>query len=262
MAARPATGRAERIERRFEKPLLVAAVLVIPVIAVEESSLDEPWDTVAAVANWAIWIAFATELAVMLWVVPRRGAWLRSHPLEVAIVLLTPPFMPGLLQGLRGARLVRLARLLPVLVSVRLARRVFSLEGFRYAALLAVLAILGGGAGFAAIEDGHHGEPVSAWDGLWWAMTTTSTVGYGDLFPATDGGRLIAMGLMVVGIGFVGFLTGAVAQRFILPEVEEDFERISAEVEDDEADLLRELSSIQRRLAQIEQALARQERRA
>jgi voltage-gated potassium channel len=121
MTTRPAE-RAERIERRFEKPMLVAALLVIPVIAVEESSLGDPWDTVAAVTNWAIWIAFATELVVVLWVVPSRWAWLRSHPIEVAIVLLTPPFMPGLLQGLRGARLLRLLRLLPVLLSARLAR--------------------------------------------------------------------------------------------------------------------------------------------
>ncbi|MDX6556026.1 MAG: voltage-gated potassium channel [Miltoncostaeaceae bacterium] len=261
MAARPANGRAERVARRFEVPMLVAALLVIPVIAVEESGLDEPWDTIAGVTNWAIWIAFATELVVMLWVVPSRWAWLRSHPLEVAIVLLTPPFMPGLLQGLRGARLLRLLRLMPVLLSARLARRVFSLDGFRYAALLAVLAVVGGGAAFAAVENGHHEEPVSAWDGFWWAMTTATTVGYGDIFPVTNGGRLIAMGLMIVGIGFLGFLTAAVAQRFILPVVEEDIEKVSTEVEVEERELLRQLSSIQDRLAKIEQALAKPEQR-
>jgi hypothetical protein len=43
--------RSERIERRFELPILIAAVLVIPVILVEESSLGKPWDTIAAVLN-------------------------------------------------------------------------------------------------------------------------------------------------------------------------------------------------------------------
>ena len=259
MAARPANGRAERVERRFEVPMLVAALLVIPVIAVEESGLDEPWDTLAAVTNWAIWIAFATELVVMLWVVPSRWAWLRSHPLEVAIVLLAPPFMPGLLQGLRGARLLRLLRLMPVLLSARLARRVFSLDGFRYAALLAVLAVVGGGAAFAAVEDGHHEDPVSAWDGFWWAITTATTVGYGDLFPITDGGRLIALGVMIVGIGFVGFFTAAVAQRFIVSVVEGDLQQVSADAEVEERELLRQLAAIQDRLAQIEQALGKPE---
>ncbi len=247
--------RSERVERRFEIPLLVAGFLVIPVIAVEVSSLGEPWDTIAGVTNWAIWIAFAVELVVMLWVVPSRRAWLRAHPLEVAIVVLTPPFLSALLQGLRVLRLLRLLRLLPVLLSARLARRVFSLEGFRYAALLATLAVVGGGAGFAAVEDGHHGEAVTAWDGLWWAMTTATTVGYGDLVPATDGGRLIAMGLMVVGIGFVGFFTAAIAQRFIVPAVEEDIEKAAAQVEIEEEDLLRELSAVQARLGEIERAL-------
>jgi voltage-gated potassium channel len=257
VTARRSSDRAERVERGFEKPMLVAALLVIPVIAIEESSLDDPWRTLAAVANWAIWIAFAVELVVMLWVTPRRRGWLRSHPLEVAIVVLTPPFMPALLQGFRGVRLLQLLRLMPVLLSVRLARRVFSLHGLRYAALLAILAVLGGGAGFAAVENGHHDEPVTPWDGLWWAMSTTTTVGYGDIVPATDGGRLIAIGLMIVGIGFVGFLTGAVAQRFIVPTVEEDVTAVRAEVQIEETDLLRELSSIQARLAEIERALRR-----
>lgn len=44
--------RAERIARRFEVPLLVAAVLVVPVVNVEESDVGETWDTVATVLNW------------------------------------------------------------------------------------------------------------------------------------------------------------------------------------------------------------------
>jgi hypothetical protein len=86
--------RAERIERRFEAPILVAALLVIPVIAIEQSSLGEPWPTIAEVANWLIWLTFLAEVVVMLAVVRERGRWLREHPLEVAIVVLTPPSFP------------------------------------------------------------------------------------------------------------------------------------------------------------------------
>lgn len=235
--------------------MLIAALLVIPVIGIEESSLGDPWDTLAAVTNWIIWLAFGLELAVMLAVVPSRGRWLREHPIEVAIVALTPPFAPALLQGVRGARLLRLLRLLPVLVSARLARRVFSLEGFKYAALLAALAVLGGGAAFAAIENGNHEQPVTAWDGFWWAITTATTVGYGDLYPTTDSGRLIAIGLMLVGIAFVGFFTAAIAQRFIVPVVEEDIARATEHQDVEDEELLRRLADLRGRVEEIEAAL-------
>lgn len=49
--------RSRRVERALEVPMLVAALAVIPVIVIEQSSVGEPWDTVAAAANWAIWLA-------------------------------------------------------------------------------------------------------------------------------------------------------------------------------------------------------------
>src|SRR5206468_1506950 len=78
--------RVERFERLFQWPVIVASLLVVPTIALEASSAGQPWSTVAEVLNWTTWLVFALELVVMLAVVPRRGEWLRSHPLEVAIV--------------------------------------------------------------------------------------------------------------------------------------------------------------------------------
>src|SRR5206468_7497434 len=120
--------RSERIARRFDMPMLVAALLVVPVVAVEQSSLGEPWTSLASVLNWAIWIAFASEVVVMLAVVPNKWRWVRTHPLEIFIVVATPPFIPT---GLAGARALRLLRLFRLLRLASLARRTFSLAGLR-----------------------------------------------------------------------------------------------------------------------------------
>src|SRR5215216_957951 len=93
--------RALRVQQAFQVPMLVAALLVIPVLVIEESSADGHWGAVADVLNWTIWGAFLVEAAVMLAIVRHRWRWIRTHPLEVAIVVLTPPFLPASFQALR-----------------------------------------------------------------------------------------------------------------------------------------------------------------
>jgi voltage-gated potassium channel len=192
--------RSERIERRLDPVVLAAAILTIPVLVMEGGG--EPWDTVAHVLNWATWLVFLAEAVVMLSVVPNRGRWIREHPLDLAITVLTPPF----LSALAPVRLLRLLRLLRLVRLAPLARCLLSMEGLRYAALLAVLTAVAGGAAFAALEKGQ-----STGDGIYWAITTMTTVGYGDLSPDSTGGKVLAVIVMVVGIGFVAILTGAVA---------------------------------------------------
>lgn len=81
--------------------MLVVAMLVIPALVIEDSDVGAPRDTLAAILNWAIWSAFAAGTAIMLGVVPDRRRWLREHPLEVAIVVLTPPLLPAAMQAAR-----------------------------------------------------------------------------------------------------------------------------------------------------------------
>jgi voltage-gated potassium channel len=217
------------MQRRLAAPLLLAALLTIPAIAIEQSSVDEPWDTLASVLNWTIWTAFLAEAILMLTVVDNRWAWVREHPLEVAIVILTPPFLPAALQATRVFRLLRLLRLLRLGL---LTRRLLSTEGVRDAAVLAAMTVLGGGAAYSAVEKAQH---LSVWDGVWWAIVTVTTVGYGDTFPETDAGRIIAIAVMFVGIGFIAILTASAAERFLRQQQAER----------------RELEGIERRLDEI-----------
>jgi voltage-gated potassium channel len=206
--------RSTRIEKKLETPMLVAAALTLPAVVIGESHPGGWQESTAAVLNWLTWLAFAFELVVMLSVVPDRRKWLREHPLDVVIVVLTPPILPASLQSLRVFRLLRLLRLLRL---AQLSRRTFSLEGVKYAAILAVLTTVGTGAAFKAFERDQH---LTAWEGVYWALTTMTTVG-SSIYPTTTGGEVTAVIVVIVGIAFVALLTGAIAQRFLGPEISE-----------------------------------------
>jgi voltage-gated potassium channel len=240
--------RALKVQRAFQVPMLVAALLVLPVLVIEESSADGVWGAVGHVLNWTIWGAFVAEAAVMLAIVQERWRWIRAHPLEIAIVILTPPFLPASLQALR---LFRLFRLLPLLRLGRVARRLFSVEGVSWAALLAALTTVFAGTAYSSIE-----KSASSWDGLWWAVSTVTTVGYGDEYPKTTLGRALGMALMLIGIGFVAVLTGAFAGRFLSARIEESQEELSDTLQEAELDVLEELHEIAERLNALERRLA------
>jgi voltage-gated potassium channel len=244
-AGTEATLRSERIARWFEVPLLVAALLAIPVIVVQESNLGPPWDALAAVLDWVIWGAFVLQLVVMLAIVPDRRRWLADHPLEVLIVLLTPPFLPT---TLKVARALPVVRAFWLLVLAHRARRLFSLQGLRYVALLVFVIVVGGGTLFAAVEPAQN---LSIWDGLWWATETVTTVAYGDIVPQTTAGRIVATVVMTTGVGFAALLTGSFAQRFLRGgNQHEDSGQISTE-----AEMMRRIDEMAAQIADLRRAL-------
>lgn len=210
--ARPAVpqpaNREQRWERRFEPLTLLAALLVIPTIVIEESGLHGTWQLAALVLNWFIWGAFFAHVATMLVITPHRGHWLRTHVLEVLIVVFTPPFLPATLQS---ARVLRLLRLMRVAVTARAMRRLFSLDGLKLASLIAVFGVLGFGAIFADVEATQH---LTTWDGVWWAINVVTTSG-SEIYPHTTSGRIVGIAVLLVGVGYIAVLTGAISQLFI-----------------------------------------------
>jgi voltage-gated potassium channel len=148
--------------------------------------------------------------------VDRQAYWRRAW-LEILIVVLTFPLLTTLAQSLELAGLARLTRL------GRLARfgavmtragfvltRIFRKRGLAYILALTVTLAITFGVIFGLIEDSANVA-----DGIWWAFVTITTVGYGDFFPSTTAGRIVAGMLMVVGIGFVATLTATVAAHFM-----------------------------------------------
>ena len=253
--------RAERVQRFFNVPVLVAALLVLPVIIVEESAVSDTVRTVASVLNWAIWLVFLAELVAMLWVVDDRWRWLLHNPLDLLIVVLTPPILPPGLQSLRVLRLLRLVRLLKL---AQISRRIFSQQGLRYAALLALLILIGGGAAFIAVESSQH---LSLWDGVYWAFGTMTPAGT-NIQPETTLGRIIEMGVTTAGICFIAFLTGAIAERFLAPELQEEIEEARDEVvrgegsiSSEDGKVLAQVRSMKESIEALEREVKRLDRR-
>lgn len=236
---------AERAERLFETPILIAALLVLPALTLQDSTLGAPWNAIGFWLDVLIWVAFAAELVVMLLVTPAPLRWLRHNPLSPVIVVLTPPFAPAALASLR---LLRLLRLLTLLRRGAIARNVFSLEGLRLGGLITGVTVILGGIAFTQVETSRE---LSVIDGIWWAVTTVTTVGYGDIVPTSNASRVVALAVMSVGIGFVALVTGVAAERFLNmseEEREEDQERVQ---------ILSEVHALRTELAELRQLLER-----
>jgi hypothetical protein len=143
-----------RIHHRAERLILVLALLVIPAIVLEETSSDA-LQAVAFVLNVVIWVGFATELAFVLAVASNRARTLREHWLDAAIVVVSVPVTPAVLQGTRALRLLRLLRFLRLgVVAARAhvaARTLFSPSGLRYVVVLVLLFVAVAGSAVAMV---------------------------------------------------------------------------------------------------------------
>ena len=194
----------------------------------------------------------------MLRIAPDNLRWLRHNVLDVIVLALTPPFLPEPWHVLWVLRLLRILDVMPV------AGRIFKFNGFRYAAILAFLAIVAGGLAYVELEDDPE---IDQFDGVWWAMTTISTVGYGDQFPQTTGGRIVGMALMVVGpvlIGLVATGVGSIVTRQIQRDLaeqhdalREDVEEVEEQVDEVEQDVERLTRADRRILARLDDIAAR-----
>lgn len=203
----------ERWERRSEVPLILLAVAFLVAYAwpVLDPRLEPDLRTVLGAVTWTVWGAFAVDLVARLALAEDRAEYAVRHWYDVALVVLP------LLRPLRLLRLVALIRILDRSASSSLAGRVLV-----YVAGAAALAVgLGALAVLDAERDATEPNITTFGDALWWAATTVTTVGYGDRYPVSTEGRVVAVVLMGVGIGVMGAVIASVTS-FILARVEEE----------------------------------------
>lgn len=236
-----------RVETPFEPLILAATLALIPVLIVQRDAKSQGWQLAAQTANWLIWGIFAAEVVAILIVAQRKRAALRAHWLDVALVVVTVPAYGRLLSSLRLFRFVRFMRLFRAGVvlsrALQAERRLTTRNVFRFAAIGTVFLVFIAGAAEATVDQGDF---KSFWDGIWWAVVTVTTVGYGDLYPHTVAGRLIAMLLMLVGIGFISVLTASIASIFVKTDREDETAEIAQtlrRIETDLAELKAQLGS-------------------
>ena len=243
---------AQWLLKRMQWPLAIAALLVVPLLILEDRTTSPAVRDLCGIVNSFVWLGFFAEFCIAFALAPSGSKFLRSSWFNLAIILLSPPFMmPDAFQaamGLRAFRILRLFQLMRGLalatIGLRSARKVLGSHGFPYVLLVTAAAIGLGAIGIYQVERGFTIDSPS--NALWWATVTVTTVGYGDVNPVTAEGRAIALILMLVGVGVISIFTASVASFFVgddkqeLQQVEERLKSLEGQV----GELLKELKRV------------------
>lgn len=197
---------ADRWARITFWPLLVASVIFI--VAYSWQVIADLQGTAYQIARAfmsATWVVFAVDYVARLLLAHPRWVWFRKHLFDL-IVVAVPALRP--------------LRLLKALTVVQTLHRTAG------SALRSNIAVYGAGAAVVLIwiaalavldaERGHPGANIENFgDAVWWAFVTITTVGYGDFYPVTAWGRIVAVLLMCGGVAVVGVVTATFASWVI-----------------------------------------------
>ena len=180
--------------------------------------VDEGVDLLATAALVILAAAFFLEFAARFLDAPSRLEYLRGHWIDLLTCL--PPIGPlRLLRLVRLLGLFRLAREVRGVGQARAARKGASDTSPTWVVWpTALLLWLGAADGFWIVERGHNPAMHNFGDALYLAFITVPTVGYGDIRPVTAEGKVIAGGLVFVGLGLLGFISAQMTARWLRTE--------------------------------------------
>ena len=197
--------------------LLIAVLCVVSVVFAVldfQRGLSRP----EQIADWTIYAFFVIDYVIRFIMAENKRTFFRENIFDLIAII---PFNSAM-RVFRMARFVKLLRLVKLFrigaLSGRLAKRsgrFLDTNGFKYVLMIAASMIL-----LAAVAMTYF-EKMSFPDALWWSFVTATTVGYGDLSPASGAGRIIACVLMLVGIGLIGSLTSTITSFFLREQPKE-----------------------------------------
>ena len=206
--------------------LVVIAVGSLPLLLLETISdrLPEGDRNFIVIVNLVVFIVFAIDYIVKLVLTDSKPTYIRTQWLSLFIVIsqllaLLPAL--GIFGVLRGVRAIRVFGVIARIFGIGAATKSSGKEFFKKRAAsvafgVAGLTLITSAVAFTIAEDVGDGRRIhSFFDALWWSAATITTVGYGDIYPVTTAGRIIAVFTMVVGISFLAVVTARIAKFLI-----------------------------------------------
>lgn len=158
-------------------------------------------------------VIFAIEYLIKFWIHPYKWSYFRSNIIELFALF-------PILRVFRMMRILRIVRLIRLIRINRIIEQNISFEDDQTTDMVTVLmylffSIVFGTIGIIIFERGNNEAFAHISDGLWWCIVTITTVGYGDKFPVTLYGKIVASCIMFIGLAFYASLTGVISQTLI-----------------------------------------------
>jgi voltage-gated potassium channel len=237
----------ERFSRAVDGPMMILALAMVPLIVVPLIvDLSPGMDRAFLAIDYLVWAAFAVEYVVKLCLAPDRWRFVKANIPDLVIVVV-PMLRPlRVLRATRLLRLLRLARLVAFAVEgLSEVRGVLRRRGLSWVLLIALALNLIAAALVLSFERDMPGGNIHSYpDALWWAVTTITTVGYGDRFPISPAGRGVAVVLMVSGIALFGIITASIAAYFVEQKADQQDQDVAGRLDR----ILERLDAIESRL--------------
>ncbi|MFI9811100.1 potassium channel family protein [Saccharothrix variisporea] len=225
-------------ERRVEWPLTVLAVVFLVAYAwqVLDNRATPGLHVTLEVVLWGVWLVFALDYVARFALAVDKRRFFVTHVFDLLTVVLP------MVRQLRVLRLITVLKVLNRRYAGRARRRIGV-----YAAGVTVLVGLCASLAVLDAERSHPDATITTFgDAAWWTLTTISTVGYGDRYPVTWEGRLVAALLMIGGIALLGVITGTIASWLV-----ERLSGVEEQVVEAEQATLAELRSVKAELAEL-----------